>query len=363
MRDPPEEGCPQLRRISLRPKDGSVKLAAAASVLVFAAGFAASGTTAQVSGPTKKRHNNSSQGTGSTSTGATTSTSAPVSTTAPTTTSTAPTPPPPPPPSPVGTILFRGDYETGNFAQWDQVQSHTINGAVNPAYQDCGVGITDASIVNSPAPAQGGQAARFTVYTNTSGANGCATNPRAEVASTQAETGGYEGQQWWYGWWVMFPASDANRFLCTTSDWNLFTQFHQPGTGSPQVSFGVDPSQAMNSQTTCASPALYFKEDAGPQLKKQVVGPHIQYGHWYHFVFHAKWSAQPNGGFVQVFVDGNEVIPLTTTQTLYATTSTGVIGAYWKQGFYGADMTNGQGIGDYLDGACRADSYAAAAAC
>ena len=320
----------------------------------FAAAQVASGSPPSWSNARKIRNVGTATGpTSSTATTGTASSTTSQTTTAPTTTAPTPTPPPPPsppPPSPApGNVLFRGDYDTGNFSQWAGHQWSRNN---DQGYTCANLGDSGANVVQSPR-AQGGYAANFTVYSSTQ----CTSSPRSEVYASVADTGGYEGQEWYYGWWTMFPSSDSGRFKSDTSDWNAFTQFHQPGTGSPQVSFGVDPTSSGT------SPALYFKAEVGPLLKQRIVNP-VVWGHWYHFIFHVRWSTDPSIGFVQIFVDGNQVIPQTMLATLYANTSTGEPpGAYWKQGFYGMDMSNGLGNGDYQDGACRADSYAAAATC
>ena len=130
---------------------------------------------------------------------------------------------------------------------------------------------------------------------------------------------------------------------------------HGPGSTSGEVVVGVD--------ATGSAPTLYFKVDSGT-LKRHIpsdTSPYtpIQWGHWYHFVLHVKWATSASTGFVQLFLDGSEVIPQTAQQTLYNVSGAS---AYWKQGFYGAD-TLGGGNTVYQDGACWADSYAVAAAC
>lgn len=258
--------------------------------------------------------------------------------TAPTTTTTPPT---------CSSQPFCGDYEPGNFSQWSGHQWTNSD----QGYTCAQLGNSAASIVSSPV-AQGGDAAKFTVYSNNNGAGGCSTSTRSEVYTSAANTGGNPGEEHYYGWWTMLPASDSGRFVTNTSDWNLLTQFHGPGSTSGEVVVGVD---ATSSAT---SPALYFKVDSGT-LKQRIVNP-IAWGHWYHFVLHVKWSTSASAGLVQLYVDGSEVVPLTAQQTLYNVSGAS---AYWKQGLYGANTGDSTGNIVYHDGACRADTYADAAAC
>jgi hypothetical protein len=272
----------------------------------------------------------------------------PGTTTAPTTT-TSPSAPT------CSSQAFCGDYETGNFTQWTGTNNST--GAVQASrfgdafYTCANVGDSNAQIVSIPV-VQGSKAAKFTVYSNNNGANGCSTSPRAEVYTNVANTGGSPGEEHYYGWWSMLPASDAGRFVTNTSDWNLITQFHGPGSTSGEVVVGVDAT------SSASTPALYFKVDSGT-LKQRIANP-IQWGHWYHFVLHVKWSTSSSAGFVQLFVDGNQVVPQTAQQTLYNVSGAS---AYWKQGLYGANTGDATGNTVYHDGACRADSFSAAASC
>ncbi|TML44557.1 MAG: hypothetical protein E6G19_08150 [Actinobacteria bacterium] len=333
--------------------------AAAATALLFAAGFVATGAANDSSkkpGGKKGHQNTTPATTGSptttTATPSTTTTATP-STSTSTTTSTAPAPAPPPPPSAPapGSVLFRGDYDGGSFSQWAGHQWSRNN---DQGYTCADLGDSGANVVQSPR-AQGGYAADFTVYSSTQ----CTSSPRSEVYASVADTGGYEGQEWYYGWWTMFPVSDAGRFLTSTGDWNVFTQFHAPGSCGAQDYFGVDATSI---------PKLYLEieqSSAGlchgdlPSLKRTLVSP-LVFGQWYHFIAHFKWSTDRNVGSVQIFVNGLEVVPMTSIATLAPVSNPS---AYWKQGFYGMDMSNGLGNGVYQDGACRADSYAAADAC
>ena len=323
------------------------RLLFACTLAAFVAGGFAAAHIASSSPPawSKARQLRGSGGTTpstTTTTATTTTTPTATTTTAPTTT-TSPTPPPPPPsPSPSGSVLFRGDYDTGNFSQWSDVQSDCTGGG----YSLTNVGNTCASVVPSPV-VQGSDAGKFVLSPDNPVQS---STDRAEVYTSVANSGGYEGQDWYYGWWTMFPAAGNTGWWATGGDFNVFTQFHGPGAAGAQEQFGVD--------DTSGTPRLYFEVDTrqngGSDYQKWPLGS-LQFEHWYHYVLHVKWSTS-SSGYVQLWQDGTEVVPLTYHQTLYPISGAS---AYWKQGFYRATVNATNTV--YQDGAVRADSYTAAA--
>ena len=239
--------------------------------------------------------------------------------------------------APSGNVLYRGDYESGDFSQWWLTQ---FGGAPSGCGGPCGpaqVGNTSATIVTSPV-AQGTYAAKFTAAPC---ASGC-PNDRAEVLASQAATGGYAGQSWYYSWWTYFPTTDTS-FWSAGGGWNDITQF-----GSPQ---GVADMEYVN-VNAADYPAPHL------QLDSNTSGEHdlgaLQTGHWYHFVVYANWETGVTGEFA-LWVDGTQKLDL-HEPTL---DSTGV--SQWSQGFYTNATTPSVTV--YQDGACRASSYAAASTC
>jgi hypothetical protein len=324
---------------------------AAAFALVFAAGFVATGA-AKVPGSGKKRHQVTTTGstttgstttTGATTTTGTTTTMGTTSTGSATTTTSAPTPPPPP----AGTVLFRGDYDTGDFSQWTEPQSACTGGG----YSTTNVGNTCASVVSSPVE-EGSDAGKFTLNVDNPVQS---STDRAEVYTSVANTGGYEGQEWYYGWWTMFPAAgNPSGFWPNFANFNVFTQFHNPGSCAESIQLGIN--------ATGLSPYLYFQDDTYPagncnsssSMIYRNLGS-LLYDHWYHYVLRVKWSRDPSVGLVELWQDGTEVVPLTNTQTMANVPGYSV---YWKQGFYRAVFGALNTV--YQDGAVRADSFTAA---
>lgn len=257
---------------------------------------------------------------GAPTTTSTTTTTTPTTTTVPTTS---------------GTVAWRGDYETDSLSQWWLGQ---FGGASSGCGGPCGpaqVGNTSATPVTSPV-AQGHYAAKFTVQPC---ASGC-PNDRAEVLASQAESGGYLGQDWYYGWWTMFPSGQS--FWNGGGDWNDFTQFQGGGSVG-----GVEYLNVNQADYPAGHPELQLEAGGRHDL-----GP-LQFDHWYHFIVHAKWEQDSTGVF-QVYVDG--ALKADLHQATMA--SSGVVEI--SQGYYSNASSNNTVI---QDGFCRATSYDAAATC
>lgn len=52
-------------------------------------------------------------------------------------------------------------------------------------------------------------------------------------------------------------------------------------------------------------------------------------GVWHDFTWHVKWSSDPNQGFVELYYNGDLVVPLTNCATMYPGMQ-----VYLKQGLY-----------------------------
>ncbi len=77
----------------------------------------------------------------------------------------------------------------------------------------------------------------------------------------------------------------------------------------------------------------------------------IEQNRWYDHVLHVKWSSDPSVGFVEVWVNGVNVVPKTHAATLYTGQE-----VYVKQGFYRGDSSLTTEI--IHDGLIRGESLA-----
>jgi len=201
--------------------------------------------------------------------------------------------------------LWVGDWETGNLSQWNQAQT-------KPG------GIT---VVTSPLD-QGRYAAKFIVHPGDDPIN--SSGERAEVRRTTGES---EGQERWWSWSTRFDSSYD--YEVGSGTWNIFTQWHDGADRgcSPPMFFDVSAGRlrmgarggvADYSGGHCTAPTS-TKWDLGPLAKD----------HWYHFLFHVRWSSSANTGFVELWLDNQPIVPRTSVATLYAGDN-----VYFKQGLY-----------------------------
>lgn len=217
-----------------------------------------------------------------------------------------------------------GNYETGSFRGWRSVQA--VPG--------------DAAVVKSPVR-DGHYAGRFAVDQGSTPIEGLDSN-RSEAAVMTEESAGQES---WWAWSTYFPADfTPNR----NTTWNVFTQWpHYPSLYVAPVSFYVN---------TTLDPAVIELHAWGgegslkPPYRRYLKLAEFQRNKWYDFVFHVRWGDSPSTGFVEVWVNGQHVVPLTPAATLY--TGDGV---YLKQGFYRNSSTNTAVV--YHDALRRGTSY------
>lgn len=204
-------------------------------------------------------------------------------------------------------VLLRLNYETGNFRQWTALQA--LPGR--------------AAIVRSPTR-QGRFAARFVVRPGDDPIG--STGERSEVF---AFTGEGEGSNSWWAWSTYFPRG----FRPNPGTWNVFTQWHHTGpVCPPPVNFLVDGS---------ARPARLLLHVRGGSLNPVTCEAsfdrrwgfaRLRRGRWYDFRFHVRWSSNPAGGLVALWVNGRRVLRRAGIPTLYPGQ-----GVYVKQGFYRND--------------------------
>jgi Polysaccharide lyase len=228
-----------------------------------------------------------------------------------------------------GHIYWTGDFETGDTSQWNGVHA--------------GGNWGNSSMEVVTAPVRWGKyAGKFTVE------KGSPALSRAELSASQAQTGGYSGQQWYYSWSTYVP-SNPN----ATSPWGYW----------------ADITQWMDLYHQC-SPPLWIALHSGPPLsyslqsdildnknRCQSIGPHhewnlgtFKYDEWNDFTLHVKWSENPNVGFVEMWRNGKKVVPFTHMRTL--DTSGGV---YMEQALYHPGSGGTHVL--YQDGTRRHDAY------
>lgn len=193
---------------------------------------------------------------------------------APTTTSSAPTTTTTPPD---GAPVFTGDFETGDFSQYSTCQTRLWNSAC--ASMPAGYPL---SIV---AGHRGNYAARFEVR---DGDMPFCCGERAQLVADTHET---EGTEFWYTWSYkldpQFPVVDT---------WQTLLQWHSTVDGSPPLAWYAYGNQIiLQTRPRPNAPYTGLTNIWSTPLVKDV---------WVDVKMHVKWSADPNVGYAELWVNG-----------------------------------------------------------
>jgi hypothetical protein len=208
------------------------------------------------------------------------------------------------PVAPEARVVKRLDYDTGNFNQWTTTHARPHG----------------TRIVRRPRK-QGRYAARFLVRP---GDSPVGSGERSEVLYFTNE---HAGTTSWWKWSTRFPRG----FRPINGSMNLFTQWHHTGPTCPvPVAFRIDAWERPYVELKVAGGSFNpVTCDTGSGRLFNL--GRIRRGHWNTFVFHVRWSPDPDRGFVKVWRDGRVVVPFTRMATIYSGYS-----VYVKQGYYRA---------------------------
>lgn len=213
---------------------------------------------------------------------------------------------PAPTPTPTGSgIVWRGDFETGDRSQWSHTQM---------------VSADRLAIVSSPLR-EGRYAIKATVRQGDDPIN--SSGNRNELVRMTREPAGSE---YYYKFSTMFAPD-----FPSANTWQLFTQWHHEGSGgSPPVEFYVYGEE--------------MRLNIGGNPGTIVWRSKLVRGSWQDFVFHVKWSSDPRVGFVELYHNGQLVMP----KRYIATQFSGQLN-YLKVGLYRNDTIAPTGV-VYHDG-------------
>lgn len=173
-------------------------------------------------------------------------------------------------------VQWSGDFESGNVNQYSGTQEVS----------------SDRLQVVSDQVHQGKYALKVTVKQGDNPIN--ASGNRNELFQ---EGHAEEGTEAYYRWSTMFPADYP-----TANDWQLFAQWHQPEDccGSPPIQFYVYGEEIRLTVSTDQT---------------QVWKTPLERGAWHDFILHVKFSDDPKVGFIEVWYDGQHVLPRTYAAT------------------------------------------------
>ncbi|NBC38975.1 carbohydrate-binding protein [Corallococcus exiguus] len=187
-------------------------------------------------------------------------------------------------------VIWKGDFETGNTSQWTRQQA-----VANSRLQV----VTD--VVRD-----GRYALKATVKQGDDPIN--ASGNRNELLYLTHET---QGKEYYYKWSTLFPSNYP-----VHDSWQVITQWHQESCcGSPPLEFFVRGDKINLRVGGNTTPVLWQTS--------------IDKGNWHDFVLHVKWSSDKKAGFVELWHNGEHVLPKT-----YGANQFGKELNYLKMGLY-----------------------------
>jgi hypothetical protein len=170
-------------------------------------------------------------------------------------------------------VIWRGDFETGDTKQW--------NGAPK-------AGVT---IVKDPV-----RDGKFALRIDGTNAARKGNRDRIELQHQPAKDGTAEGSERYFAWSVYLPKklTDAPHSL---------GYFETRNTWSQLMAFEVKGEDIL---FTTRVPYQRHWDGKGK----------LTAGKWHDFVLHVRWSRDATKGFVELWFDGEKVVPLAKTATL-----------------------------------------------
>jgi Polysaccharide lyase len=221
-------------------------------------------------------------------------------------------PTPTPPIVPVGShVLFVGDWETGDFSQWDYCHNHLIHGSCD----DYPTNDYALQLINAPDAREGQYAAQFDVRQGDVAVDG---GERSEVSTHAAGALTHEGDERWYEWSMKVPAN----FVTPTANYFLTMQWHDSGNGSPPMAIAISKDGKV-----------YL--DPGDESTNVVIGP-LRKGVWVDYVLHAKFSQ--TSGWVEAWENGVQTVQRTPFKTMNDNEN------FLKEGIYRSSNTPEEAI-------------------
>jgi hypothetical protein len=170
-------------------------------------------------------------------------------------------------------VIWRADFETGDTKQW------------KGAPRD---GVT---VVRDPV-----RAGKYALRIDGTNAARKGKLDRIEVQHQPAPPGTAEGTERYFGWSVYLPKK-------------LTDTHHALGYFETRISW----TQLMAFEVT-GEDVLFTTRV--PYTRQWSGKGKMTAGRWHDFALHVRWSRDPKTGFVEVWFDGERVVPLTKTATL-----------------------------------------------
>jgi hypothetical protein len=212
-----------------------------------------------------------------------------------------------PAPQAPGMLLWSGDLETGDLSQFQKTPWNTVGGPPPSVVEEpvrSGRYAVDLALVGATAPNQG-----------------ICCGSRNEIEPKFREIAAGEDL-----WFAFSTYLDAN-FPTYYSEFQTITQFKQNFDGSPPLEMDVTDGEFRIT-------GGYGHPD-GRMDFNQTVG-HADKGRWIDWVLHVKFSPDPTVGYVEVWRDGELVLPRFAPPggTMYVNPADGSTRSSVKTGYY-----------------------------
>ncbi len=247
--------------------------------------------------------------------------------------------------SQVGTeagLLWSGDAETGDLSQWSSASySCEVDGTVYHDVEHCADRIR---VVGSPTSGSHSRYAyRFEVGDGDVSPWG---GERNEIKQRDSDKVYPRGSERWFGYSVLLPSSFPRDDQGLRNDWTAFSGWKTVEThGSGPAAINMQTGDDQLSLKHASSPSHYLWRS--PVVRDR----------WQRFVVRIKFDPDPNVGFVEMWKDGQLVLPKTYTSTM-ETYNGYVDPTYSKIGYYRNEAISGTSaiyIDDYKVGTSYAD--------
>lgn len=210
------------------------------------------------------------------------------------------------PPSP-GMLLWTGDLETGDLSQFQKTPWNTVGGP-------------PPRVVEQPVRS-GRYAIELALVGATAPNDGICCGSRNEVEPKLRDF--TEGEDLWFAFSTYLDAD----FPTYYADFQTIVQFKQNFDGSPPLEMTVEEGEFRIE-------GGYGHPD-GPHLFRQAVG-HADKARWIDWIMHVKFSPDPAVSFVEVWRDGQLVLPRFAPPggTMYVNPQDGSARSSVKTGYY-----------------------------
>jgi hypothetical protein len=226
-------------------------------------------------------------------------------------------------------VIWKGDFESGPSS----LTGHCSAGDD----QWCALQATrpqQVQVVEDPV-AQGRYAVRFEVkygdfFSYYSDSRSLITGPPALWEN--------EGNERWYRWQALWPQDWVGSYPKWDELWNpaarswaasLIVWHHDANGGVEAGSAPFYLGAGDNDIWLC------LVNQATSECREKLSLAPLQRSHWHDFIMHAKWSSQPGIGFLEMWIDGVNVLPKHFAQNMYPGMRNYLIVGLYRNGHIG----------------------------